>query len=265
MIRRWWNAHRQWREARALARRAIPDALWHLTLRRLPFLAQRDAATLGRLRRLASLFLDRKEFSGAGGFVVTDEIAVAVAAQACLPILELGIEAYDGFVGIVMHASAVRADRSVVDEHGIVHEWEEELAGEAMEGGPLMLSWEDVLPGDGADASEAAPYNVVIHEFAHVLDMRDGVADGVPLLPDETARRAWVNALQPEFDRFCERVVCGHSTLLDPYAAEAIDEYFAVAAETFFVAPAALKNEQPVTYRLLASYFRQDPAAAEPT
>ena len=265
MILRWWNAHREWREARAMARRAIPDALWQLTLRRLPFLAQRDAATLARLRRLASLFLDRKEFSGAAGFVVTDEIAVAVAAQACLPILELGIEAYDGFVGIVMHASAVRADRSIMDEHGIVHEWEEELAGEAMDGGPLMLSWEDVLPEEGVTASATAPYNVVIHEFAHVLDMRDGEADGVPLLPDDAARRAWIEALQPEYDRFCERVVCGHETLLDSYAAEAIDEYFAVAAEAFFVAPAALKEEQPVTYRLLAGYFRQDPAATDPS
>ncbi|HET9821865.1 MAG TPA: M90 family metallopeptidase [Burkholderiaceae bacterium] len=262
-MRRWWQAHREWRDARAMARRAIPDALWQLTLQRLPFLAVRDAAALERLRRLASLFLDRKEFSGAGGFVVTDEIAVAVAAQACLPILELGIEAYDGFVGIVMHASAVRADRSVMDEHGIVHEWEEELAGEAMDGGPLMLSWEDVLPGGDAAASGAAPYNVVIHEFAHVLDMRDGLADGVPLLPDDVARKAWLGALQPEFDKFCERVVCGHETLLDPYAAQAVDEYFAVAAEAFFVAPAALREEQPVTYRLLAGYFRQDPASAE--
>ena len=265
MIRRWWHAHRQWRDTRALARRAIPDALWQHTLERLPFLARRDAATLERLRRLVSLFLDRKEFSGAGGFVVTDAIAVAVAVQACLPILELGIEAYDGFVGIVMHASAVRADRSVVDEHGVVHEWEEELAGEAMEGGPLMLSWEDVLPEVDPGTPEVTPYNVVIHEFAHVLDMRDGMADGVPLLPDEASRRAWIASLLPEFDRFCERVVCGHETLLDPYAAEAIDEYFAVASEAFFVAPAALKEEQPVTYRLLASYFRQDPAAIDKT
>lgn len=248
-----------------MARRSIPDALWQDTLRRLPFIARRDSASLLRLRGLVSLFLDRKEFTGAGGFVVTDEIALAVAAQACLPVLELGIDAYDGFVGIVMHASAVRAGRTAIDEHGIVHEWEEELAGEAMEGGPLMLSWEDVLPGEGTDASDAAPYNVVIHEFVHVLDMRDGVADGVPLLPDKAARKAWLDALQPEYDRFRERVVCGHDTLLDTYAAEAIDEYFAVAAEAFFVAPDAFKAEQPVTYRLLASYFRQDPAASDPS
>ncbi len=259
MILRWWQSRQHRREERAAARRAIPEALWRATLERLPFIAARDAQTLARLRRLTSLFLDRKEFSGAGGFVVTDEIAVAVAVQACLPVLELGIEAYDGFVGIVLHAEAVQADRTAVDEHGIVHEWQEELAGEAMEGGPLMLSWADVLPREPADG--CTPYNVVIHEFVHVLDLRDGVADGVPLLPSESARRAWLDVLRPEFDRFCERVVCGHETLLDPYAAEAIDEYFAVAAEAFFVAPTALKEEQPATYGLLAGYFRQDPAA----
>jgi Mlc titration factor MtfA (ptsG expression regulator) len=259
VIRAWWQARRQRREDRAVARRAIPEALWHSTVQRLPFVATRDAATLDRLRRLTSLFLDRKEFAGAGGFEVTDEIALAVAVQACLPVLELGIGAYDGFVGIVMHADAVHADREMMDEHGIVHQWQEELAGEAMEGGPLMLSWADVLPPDDP-AALSAPYNVVIHEFAHVLDMQDGVADGVPRLANGAARRAWLDVLQPEFDRFCERVVCGHDTLLDPYAAEAIDEYFAVAAEAFFVAPGALRDEQPATYRLLAGYFRQDPA-----
>lgn len=252
----WWRALRRRREARALQRRAIPDALWHSTLQRLPFLAARPHEQLERLRRLASLFLDRKEFSGAHGFVVSDEIALAVAAQACLPVLELGIHHYDGFVGIVMHADAVRAPRRSTDEHGIVHDWHEELAGEAMEGGPLMLSWADVLPA----AESPAAYNVVIHEFAHVLDMRDGDADGVPLLPSAAARRAWLEVLMPEYDRFAERVACGYETVLDPYAAEAPDEFFAVASEAFFVTPQALKEEQPALYRLLASYYRQDPA-----
>lgn len=240
-----------------LERRAIPDASWRECLAALPFVAARPPEQLERLRRMASLFLDRKEFSGAQGFVVTDEIALAVAVQACLPVLELGIDQYDGFVGIVMHRDLVIAPREAMDEHGVVHAWEEELAGEAMEGGPLMLSWADVLPGE---AASDAPYNVVVHEFAHVLDLRDGQADGVPLLGSSAERRAWLSVLTPEYDRFCERVVCGYETVLDPYAAEAPDEYFAVASEAFFVAARALKEEQPATYRLLASFYRQDPA-----
>jgi MtfA peptidase len=260
VISRLWQAFRRRREQSSLARRAIPDALWQQTLAALPFLAPRSAQDLARLRRMASLFLDRKEFHGAGGLVVGDAIALSVAVQACLPVLELGIDQYDGFVGIVMHADAVVAEREVTDEHGIVHRYDEVLAGEAMEGGPVMLSWADVQGPDDTDAAASA-YNVVIHEFAHVLDMRDGQPDGVPLLPTVKDREAWLAVLMPEYDRFRERVVCGYETVLDAYAAEAPDEFFAVASEGFFVTPRELKQEQPALYRLLASYYRQDPAA----
>jgi MtfA peptidase len=255
----WLHALRRHREARALQRRAISDELWQACLADLPFVALRPAEQQERLRRMASLFLDRKEFTGAQGFVVTDRIALTVALQACLPVLELGIDQYDGFVGIVMHGDAVVAAREVMDEHGIVHAYDEELAGEAMEGGPLMLSWADVLPSEDGDAPATA-YNVVIHEFAHVLDLRDGQADGIPVLGSSTERRAWSEVLVPEYDRFCERVVCGYETVLDPYAAEARDEFFAVASEAFFVTPQALKEEQPAMYRLFASFYKQDPA-----
>ena len=256
----WWQALAQRRQAAALARRAIPDALWTAALGQLPCLAPWPAETLARLRSLASLFLDRKEFTGAGGFMVDDTVALSIAVQACLPILELGIEQYDGFVGIVVHADSVVAQRTATDEDGIVHQYEEVLAGEAMEGGPVMLSWADAAADRGLD--ETAPaFNVVIHEFAHVLDLRDGVADGVPLLAGQSERRAWLAELMPAYDWFCERTVCGHSSSIDPYGAQSPDEFFAVTSETFFVKPGALREEQPALYRLLASYYRQDPAA----
>ncbi len=260
MISRLWQALRQRRDRSSLVRRAIPDALWRTTLDALPFLAPRSPSDLDRLRQLASLFLDRKEFSGVGAFEVDDAIALSVATQACLPVLELGVDHYDGFVGIVMHADAVVAEREVTDEDGIVHHYDEVLAGEAMEGGPVMLSWADVQGGD-ADPAQTSAYNVVIHEFAHVLDMRDGQPDGVPLLQTHKAREDWLAVLMPEYDRFCERVVCGYETVLDGYAAQAPDEFFAVASEAFFVTARALKDEQPALYQLLASYYRQDPAA----
>jgi MtfA peptidase len=259
VISRLWQALRQRHERRLLERRAIGEPLWQQTLSALPFVAKRSSADLIRLRRMASEFLDRKEFSGARGFVIDDAIALSVAVQACLPVLELGIDQYDGFVGIVMHADAVVARREVTDDDGIVHRYDEVLAGEAMEGGPVMLSWADVQGGDDDEQSPTA-YNVVIHEFAHVLDMRDGAADGVPLLPNAQARDAWLRVLMPEYDRFCERVVCGYQTVLDSYAAEAPDEFFAVASEAFFVTPRELMEEQPALYRLLSSYYRQDPA-----
>lgn len=249
---------RQRREQRVLQRRAIPAVLWRLTLARLPFLARLAPADQDELRRLSSLFLDRKEFSGAHGLTVTDDMAVAIAAQACLPVLRLGLRAYDGFVGIVVQPDEVLVRREVTDDDGIVHEYDDVLSGEAMDGGPVMLSWHDV---GQAGESSAWGYNVVIHEFAHVLDMGDGVADGVPPLADAAARRHWRATLAREYAAFCALVDADADTLLDPYAAEAPEEYFAVASEAFFVAPLDLRAERPASYALLAGYYRQDPAA----
>ena len=254
----WWQRWRARREQKLVERRAIPDALWHDTLAALPFLARRSADDLAELRRLATLFLDQKEFSGANGLAVSDAMAVHVAAQACLPVLRFGLAPYGGFVGIVLHPDEVVARRSVTDDHGVVHEYDEVLAGEAMEGGPVMLSWRDVRDaGESADWS----YNVVVHEFVHVLDMGDGVADGVPPLPEARARKHWQGVLDLEYERFCRRVDDGDETVLDPYGAEAPSEFFAVAAEAFFVNPGAMRDEHPWLYPLLVDYFRQDPAA----
>lgn len=250
-----WRMHR---ESRVLARRAIPEALWQLTLARLPFLANRSQDDLAELRRLASLFLDEKEFTGAGGLRVDDAMAVCIAAQAVLPVLRFGLAPYRGFVGLVVHPDEVVAQREVMDDDGVVHAWDEVLTGEAMAGGPVMLSWTDV-----ADSGESADwgYNVVIHEFAHVLDMGDGEPDGVPPLPSAAERAAWIAVLDPAFEQFCAAVEAGSDTLLDPYGATSVDEFFAVASETFFVKPKQLRAEHPDLYGLLARYFRQDPAA----
>jgi Mlc titration factor MtfA (ptsG expression regulator) len=254
------KALRHWREERAARRHAIPDALWQLTLLRYPFLSQRSDDDLAELRRLSSLFLSAKEFHGVGGFEVTDEVAVAVAAQACLPVLRLGLSWYDGFVGIVMHESEVVAQRRYEDEDGIVHEYDEELAGEAMEGGPLMLAWNAIaISNDPAAFGTDEVFNVVIHEFAHVIDMRDGLADGVPPL-DSAARERWIEVIDVEWEKFCGRIDAGEDTLIDPYGAEAVEEFFAVAVEAFFVAPAAMRAEEPAMYALLAAFFKQDPA-----
>jgi Mlc titration factor MtfA (ptsG expression regulator) len=255
MIAGWW---RRRRAARTLQHRAIPDALWALTLARYPFIARRSEADRQGLRELATLFLADKEFAGMQGLEVDDGMAVAIAAQACLPILRLGLAQYDAFKGIVVHPDIVVARREVMDEDGIVHYYDEELAGEAMEGGPVMLTWRDVA--DAGDSAEWG-YNVVVHEFAHVLDMRDGAADGVPLLADRAARERWLAVLVPEWDEFSVRVAVGEDTLIDPYGAEAIDEFFAVASELFFVDAATMRGEHPALYELLAGYYRQDPAA----
>lgn len=258
-LRQRWQARR---DAAAVARRPIPDDLWKRTLVRYPFLQRRDAADRAELRRLTSLFLDRKEFDAQPGVRLTDDVVVAVAAQACLPVLRLGLARYDGFVGIVLHPDQVVARRSHIDEHGVTHEYDELLSGEAMEGGPVMLSWRDVRTA-GRSAAEA--YNVVIHEFAHVLDMANGAADGVPLLPPDIPLAEWQRALGADFEAFVARVDAGdEDTALDPYGAEGPEEFFAVASEAFFVSPQAMKAEHPVLYGVFGRFYRQDPAADMP-
>jgi len=257
VIGRWWQGLRRRREQAAVARRAIPDDLWKRTLVRYPFLRRRDAGDAAELRRLSSLFLDRKEFDAAGGLRLTDAMVVAIAAQAVLPVLRLGLDRYDGFVGIVVHPGQVVARRTVADDDGIVHEYDEVLAGEAMEGGPVMLSWQDVR---GAGRSATAGYNVVIHEFAHVLDMADGLADGMPLLPPEIPAPAWCSLLRRDYEAFVQHVERGDETLLDPYATHGEEEFFAVASEVFFVDPQGLQREHPELYGMFARFYRQDPA-----
>lgn len=254
---RWSAAWQTLRDERVLRRRPIPEPLWQGTLARYPFIARRDPADLALLRRLATLFLARKEFTGAGGLVATDEIATAVAVQACLPILHLGLDAYDSFVGIVVHPDEVVAQREHVDEAGVVHHYEETLSGEAMSGGPVMLSWHDVaLAGEHDERA----YNVVIHEFVHVLDMRDGIADGVPLLATRAQRERWQGVLEQEYEIYCRSLEHDEDPVIDPYGASAPEEFFAVAAEAFFVTPRLLEQSQPALYRLLQGYFKQDPA-----
>ena len=256
----WWKSWQRTRRARVLTSRSIPEPLWQLTLSRYRFLTGLEASAAAELRDLATLFLAEKEFFGAGGLKVNDEMAVAIAAQACLPVLRLGLHWYDAFKGIVVHADAVMAQREVIDEFGVVHEFEEELSGEAMGGGPLMLSWRDVQDsGESADWG----YNVVIHEFAHVLDMRDGLADGVPPLPDRQARERWTIILDTEYRDFCGAVDDGFETVLDPYGAQSPDEFFAVASEAFFTVPVQTRAAHPQLYDLLVSFYRQNPAAAE--
>jgi hypothetical protein len=208
---------------------------------------------------MAALFLSQKEFAGAAGQVVTDEIAVAIAAQACLPVLNLGLDWYDGFVGIVVHPDEVVARREVTDDDGVVHAYDEALSGEAMPGGPVMLSWPDVL---AAGDDDELPYNVVIHEFAHVLDMRDGEADGVPPMTDSQDRKAWLAALEEAYGAHCDDVDAGLDGVVDPYGAEGPEEFFAVSSESFFVQPRHLLLHWPRWYAALATFYRQDPAAA---
>ena len=237
-------------------RDAIPETLWRQTLARLPFLDRLLPEEKSRLRQLTEDFLAEKEFAGAGGLELTDAICVSIAVQACLPILNLGLENYRDWIGIVVYADEFIIPRAVEDEFGVVHEYREIAAGEAWSDDPVLISWQDAaMAGDG--------YNVVIHEFAHKLDMRNGEADGVPPLPSGLSRKTWERTLNAAYEDFCARVDAAEArnmeTALDPYASESPGEFFAVMSEAFFETPQLLRDEYPDFYGQLTLFYRQDP------
>jgi Mlc titration factor MtfA (ptsG expression regulator) len=265
---------RAWNRLRATVA-PVPDisaALWLQTLGRYPFLAALPLHDQAKLRALSALFLRNKEFTGAHGLEVTDAMAVAIAAQACLPLLHWGeprqaLAWYDDFVTIVVHPGDAVARRRAVDEAGVVHDYTEVLMGEAMERGPVMLSWQAVEQA-GHSAERGA--NVVVHEFVHKLDMRNGAADGYPPLPPgfmgaasaRAAREAWRSAWAPAYEDFRERVIIaerfgGERPWLDAYGATAPAEFFAVACEAYFVNRGRFTQEFPALVPVLDAFFRR--------
>lgn len=232
----------------------IPDPLWAAIITSMPFLEVLSPAEQAQLKDMSEAFLGSKEFSTAGGLELTDEICVSIAAQGCLPILKLGLSAYHDWVGIIVYPDEFVVRRQIEDENGVVHEYDDVLAGEAWEGGPLIVSWHDVkMAGDG--------YNVVIHEFAHKLDMLNGDADGMPSLHSGLDEGQWHAVFLAAYDDFCLRVDSGEDTIIDPYASDSPGEFFAVLSESFFELPDVVAEEYPGLYDLLKRYYRQDPLA----
>ncbi len=243
---------RNWLKQKALERVQVSEEQWAAAEARLPFLGHLDAKRRQRLRDLAREFLATKEWSAAQGLTLTPEIQLSIALQACLLVLELGLEHYRGWVGIVVYPGDFVIPRRIMDEDGVVHEYDDPVLGEAWEGGPVLVSWFDA-PED----SEGV--NVVIHEFAHKLDMGNGEVDGLPALPSDMPRRDWAAAFEPAYEDFCARVDAGEETALDPYAAEHPSEFFAVMSEAFFETPEILADEYPAVYEQLSRFYRQDP------
>ena len=249
---------RDLRRRRALKNTEVDNALWQATLDGLPFLKGLHVEELDRLRDLAVLFLHEKEMHGAGDFPLDDRIRLSIAVQACVPILNLGLDFYDGWVGVIVYPGEFRVTMTDVDEDGVVHEFEDELSGEAWPGGPVVLSW--------ADASQSETgYNVVIHEFAHKIHMQREDADGYPLPHADMDATEWRRVLDEGYERLCRQVDAGRATLVDEYAAEHPAEFFAVMSEMFFTDSAVLARDWRELYLQLSRFYRQDPAGAADT
>ncbi len=259
----------------------ITDHAWRHAVAAHPFLAGLSQQEDEALRERTAWLLASKSFNGAQGLDITDEIMLSIAVQAALPILALEPALYEGWHEIVVYPGGFLIPRTDVDESGVVHEYIQEAAGEAWDGGPVILSWEDAGPTGALQGA-----NVVIHEFAHKLDLHGGEADGVPSLlahPQIPAKR-WHRVLNESFERFCDALTAledaiprhidpeseaaapWYDTLpLDPYAATDVAEFFAVSSEAFFVDPEPLAQALPAWYELLVRYYRQNPLQRQQT
>lgn len=273
---------------------SIPLPLWNSTLAQLPFLNYLGESDRQRLKQLTEELLIKKPFSGSAGFELSDAMAVLIATQAALLVLNLRLDLYDDLSAVIVTADAFPISQQLVDDSGVVHEWEETLAGEAVDmGGAVLLSWPDIAPEGPMQPAHGAPaHNIVIHEFAHKIDMGRGGANGYPpFLAGFHARGAfsdWPQIFGAAYEDFCRRVDEMESALaadfdqgntddaayaeqaellaahlpLDPYACRDPAEFFAVTSEAFFVSPWAIASAYPQVYQLLANYYRQDPLAA---
>ena len=246
---------RNWRRQRWLSTHRLPDCAWQAATSRITLLDGLTTEEQARLRDLTSLFLREKTFEGAHGLQVTETMRLVISMQACLPILNLGLDYYDGWVEMLVYPGGFRARHEFHDEAGVVHVEDREMTGEAWSRGPVILSWEDIRedldhPGHG--------YNVVIHEMAHKLDMLNSDANGFPPLHRGMVPARWADAFSTAYQTLASAVDEGVESLLDPYAASSPEEFFAVASEAFFDAPRILAEGFPGVYEQLRLFYRQD-------
>lgn len=249
-------ALRRWRQQRILARSTVTVDCWERAFDRLPLLDSLAPAEHDALRDLATLFLHHKRLHGVGSVVLHQDMKLVIALQACLPILKLGIDWYDGWHSVLVYPDEFTVEHEEMDDTGVVHRVRRNLAGEAWDDGPVILSWNDVY-----HAGEVDGYNLVIHEFAHKLDMRNGQANGFPPLHADMSAQAWTAAFTAAYADFEQRERHGQQVPFDAYAAESPGEFFAVISEVFFEQPQVVRTHYPQVYEQLRSFYRQDPLA----
>jgi Mlc titration factor MtfA (ptsG expression regulator) len=248
------TALRRWRMRRILKRHLIPHHIWQRTTERMPVLRELDAVQMAHLREMTSWFLDQKSINGAQGLDVTLKMKVTVAAQACLLILNLGVEYFDGWVEVLLYPTAFRVNHTQVDSIGVIHNETNILTGESWLRGPVILSWDSVEQ----DAYYCkSGHNVVLHEFAHKIDSLNGVMNGMPPLRRGMSRKRWSDIFYEAYDELCMQLKSGESAYINHYAATSPAEFFAVLSEYFFTAPDILKKFSPKVYEQVALFYRQ--------
>jgi hypothetical protein len=255
MIASWLKERRR----RKLRMRPCPDRWQEILRSNVRADARLSKTEQRKLRADMQVLVAEKNWEGCGGLVITDEVQVTVAAQACLLVLGLDNEYFDQVLSILVYPDAYVAPERSVTHGGLVLEGDSHREGEAWYRGPVILSWADALAGG---RQETGGSNVVLHEFAHQLDMQNGhQIDGTPPLANRAEYQRWQQVVGEEFERLEDDCRRGRPTLLDCYGATDLGEFFAVATECFFEQGRRLAIEHAALYAVLRDYYRQDSAA----
>ncbi|PHR28797.1 MAG: hypothetical protein COA36_05730 [Desulfotalea sp.] len=253
----WWRK----RSRKKLLQTSFPKSWRGILVERVAHYNYLNGEEQGHLEELIRFFIAEKNFEGCSGLEITDEIKVVIAAEASLLVLGLPAFQYKRLQSVLVYPTTVvlpeTRQRVFSGGPSIVPD-RQAILGQAMLNGPVILVW-DAVARDARHPERG--HNVVYHEFAHILDMRDGAADGTPELHSAKLFREWVEICTKEFFRLQERTAEGKRTLLDSYGAVHEAEFFAVATELFFDRPRQMRKERPELYNVLASYYMQDTAA----
>lgn len=240
----------------AVRGRPFPESFRPLVARAVHLYERLSDGDRGELEGLIQVFLDEKHFEGAGGLVVTDEIRVTIAAQACLLLLHRETDIYPDLETVLVypHTYVAKVSRH---EGPVVVEGPSARLGESWQRGLVIVSWDEVerevrglQPGK----------NVVLHEFAHQLDSEDGSMDGAPDLRSRARYVSWAQVLGEEYKALGERLARGLASDIDAYGATSPPEFFAVVTEHFFERPEQLHARHPALYAELAAFYGLDPA-----
>ena len=245
------------RRRRNLKEKPFPAAWRAIVKRNVPIFRRLPKADQIELLEHVQVFLAEKRFEGCGGLVVTDEIRVMIAAQACLLLLHRNTDYYPQLTSILVYPSSYVAHEQ---RHLGANIWEEgdehRLGHTGRRLGSLALAWDDVRHG-AANPSDGR--NLVLHEFAHQLDFEDHATDGAPALATRAEYQSWARVMNREFAALRAADETGIPTVLDTYGAENPAEFFAVVTEAFFERPRALRAKHPELYAEFARFFCQNP------
>ncbi len=237
-----------------MRRLTITAEQWHQALGDWAVYQRYSPQQQRHIQELALRLLLRKHLVAIQGAELDDRLRLRIAGMAVVPVLELGLDWYDRWQTLILYDGPFVAEHSWEDEFGIVHQEVSERSGEAWERGPVVLSLEDVWHSGQGDG-----YNVVIHELAHTLDMRDASANGAPPLHAGMDAAAWQRDMRAAWNDLAHRADNDEPLPVDEYALEDPAEFFAVLSETFFEQPEPLREAWPKVYRHLVEFYRQEP------